>query len=763
MAPSVQQQIIINSVLSTSFTAVSAGAGTGKTYTTVEVVVELLRQEKTTGDKFALITFTNKAATELRQRIQERLMELIQTTTNPSKRLWWLKQLELLQLSFVGTIHSFCRQILLKDGYRAGDNININHSPTMRMDAFELEQMAYEILDDCVTSEAFKVRDLLLSPDKLPWVDILDYQVVQSLVGALVILRGSGKSVVDFCETARRQDPERGLQDAFDPNLSVEDRQKQEQELKQRAKDNFDRRMFMIDLLLAVNKRYTQHKQQENMIDQEDLLLLTEKVLSMDSVLRDAVITQYPNLFVDEFQDTDNTQKMIIDALFSVGGQTYNEEGDVLHRILVVGDPKQSIYGFRGANVQLLQEFATQHGITLLALTESRRPTPELAAEFQRLFQSIDRRCFLGNATFSSDALDSARDMFDKPRIHQGAQNRPIYKQTLESDEHISQMINDINRLHNNGDGVPYEKMAVLVRSNRQVGQVMSHAFFEQNAQSDSQGTFWRKREILDTLNVLRWVEQGEIPTVVHIALRTFWFSMCVEEQQQLEAVQSIDVSRLPGNIHISEFIRKLRDISTHKSALHVLKELFECKTRQNNTEKIWDKLSLSQQQNLKHLYALANDIFMKGEALTLSEFMAWFEHKVMTEQEEQDASERYGLGVTKRIKVMTIHQAKGLEFPIVLMPFVERSLTGEQYHPTVLVDETIGIDFNFEKVRALDFTEHVDRLDRLRLEEELRILYVGVTRTEDQLYVYGQPRGLSNIGEPYWSWLDEFIAVGVG
>ena len=757
--PSSDQQKIIDSVLTQPFTAVSAGAGTGKTYTTIEVVIEMLEKGHAKGHEFALITFTNKAAAELRHRIQKRLQQLVTSASTPQEKSKWWKHLEQLQLSFVGTIHSFCRQILLVDGYRHAAGINTNHTPNMRMDLFDLQQIAYNVLDNFVQTRTNEIENLLFTQQTttLRLADIKDFEVVNALVAGITILRGSGKIVEEYCTKARNRKP----LDTYTPIDTTqmidtnEINRANQINAQQRslAINKHRQRMLMLDLLEEVNKQYIVFKQQENIIDQEDLLLLTHRVLEDDAVLKDRITTRYPNLFVDEFQDTDQTQKMIVDTLFPVMQGT--APSTVTHRVLVVGDRKQSIYGFRGADVELLQLFATERQIPLLPLTESRRPTSTLATKFNALFEEIDKRCFPMNETpFSGDSLQSARDITNKDflPVHNSVIKNPVVTRSITRESQIDQLQRDIENLQKKN--IPLEAMAILVRSNRQVAEIMEHSFFMQHAVSDSQGTFWQKPEILDTLNVLRWVEYEKATTIAHTAIRSFWFYNDLTNQQALGEVTNTGITQF-GNPMITNFVNDLRVLKTHKSALHILKELFQFSD-------VWDFLSEQQQQNLKHLYALANDIYKNGDALTLSEFVKWFEHKVLTEQEEQDSAERLGLGNGGRIKVMTIHQAKGLEFPIVFMPFMERTLKGDHYNPKVLIHDEIGIDFHFDKVKALDFETYAQQIDRLRLEEELRILYVGVTRTKDQLYLYGETRGSGSIDGVYWSWWDEILAANL-
>lgn len=112
-----QQARIVDHVLDNPVTVVSAGAGSGKTHTTVAAVLQLLQERRANLDTFVLITFTNKAADSLRGRLEEVLVERGRKTPDPVARRHWRYQHERLPAAFIGTIHSFCSQLIRTFGY----------------------------------------------------------------------------------------------------------------------------------------------------------------------------------------------------------------------------------------------------------------------------------------------------------------------------------------------------------------------------------------------------------------------------------------------------------------------------------------------------------------------------------------------------------------------------------------------------------------------------------------------------------------------
>src|SRR5690348_11380030 len=109
-APNTQQQAVIDSVMSGGVTVVGAGAGSGKTHTMVASVMALLDSGHS-ADQFVLITFTNKAADELRERVEGEIRSRIAAATGDD-RARWIEQQERLAAAYMGTIHSFALQLL---------------------------------------------------------------------------------------------------------------------------------------------------------------------------------------------------------------------------------------------------------------------------------------------------------------------------------------------------------------------------------------------------------------------------------------------------------------------------------------------------------------------------------------------------------------------------------------------------------------------------------------------------------------------------
>ena len=358
-----QQLDIVRSVVHHPVTVASAGAGSGKTYTTVAAVLELLwppvdgdeRPEATRGaeiDRFALITFTNKAADELRAKLERALRDQLDAAVEVGDHALashWRSQLERVSAAFVGTIHAFCARLLKQYGYEEGVSRDSAVSPAKRLLA--------DALRDALECEAAHphVPQAPLFDDRSP---LEEYEVTRlaRLVLAEVRNRGLDLDAVVQQTHASPNDQGRPYRIAF--------------------------AHFVAD----VARRYRDLKDAVPVLDQNDLLTRAADALEDDPGIPDRAAYRYRYLFVDEFQDTDRTQKRVVDALIG------DEPGGRVLRTFVVGDTKQSIYEFRGADVSLIEELAGEREVPIWPLNASWRATAPFLDAQNALFSSIGQR-----------------------------------------------------------------------------------------------------------------------------------------------------------------------------------------------------------------------------------------------------------------------------------------------------------------------------------------------------------------------------------
>lgn len=435
---------------------VEAAAGTGKTTALVSRIVSILRAGRTTLDKIVAVTFTEKAAGEMKLRLRAALDEARHESTDARERENLSLALQALEIAHINTIHGFCADLLRERPVSAG------------LDP------AFEVLDeagaDALLREAFRVwferalstpgpalrrvlrrrnwrreqttprEDLLRACRSLvenrdfetPWTKP-EFDRDRELDRLVDELRSVGAF---HAQAARRSDPlARALQTFDEWGAKLEAREQLagardydglEAELINYERDHerdfkssgsgslfgasLDRAAvvaardaaraslarFVVlaeadlaarlrDELTPVVRAYEDLKQKAGVLDFVDLLALARDMLARDMLVREELQQRFSHLFVDEFQDTDPLQAEILLLLASrdPAVSDFQDVRVVAGKLFVVGDPKQSIYRFRRADVVLYQRIKRlllDQGAALLHLTTNFRSVPSIQA-----------------------------------------------------------------------------------------------------------------------------------------------------------------------------------------------------------------------------------------------------------------------------------------------------------------------------------------------------------------------------------------------
>jgi ATP-dependent helicase/nuclease subunit A len=376
---------------------VSAGAGTGKTRVLVERFARAVCDDGLDVQSVLVITYTRKAAGELRSRIRDEL-----TTRD---RFDLAQQLD---GAWVSTIHGFCARLLRAHPFAVGIDprfreLDEEHGAVLRGEAFERALAAF-----CATREPERLRLLAtFGSDRLRKLLTSAYEKLRSagrplelelghepsLEEALASLRDAAQCLVDDDKATENQKaaagaaldlpstPERlvelkALRASGARAASYEEARKKVMQFALAVLARRDR-LLLQELLVLFADEYAAGKARESALDFEDLQLLARDLLAGDERIREAEQLRFRAIMVDEFQDTNALQCELIDLLAA------GPEKDVFF----VGDEFQSIYGFRHADVAVFRarrEAASQR----LPLTENYRSRPEVLAAVNYLFGS---------------------------------------------------------------------------------------------------------------------------------------------------------------------------------------------------------------------------------------------------------------------------------------------------------------------------------------------------------------------------------------
>lgn len=757
-----QQRDIVQSVLHNPVTVASAGAGSGKTYTTVAAVLELLwppvdgddRPEVVRGaqiDRFALITFTNKAADELRAKLERALREQLVAAVDGGHAALaghWRSQLERLSAAFVGTIHAFCARLLKQYGYEEGVPRDASVSPAKRL--------LGDALRDALEQEAATPYDpnAPLFDDRSP---LEEFEVMRLARQVLAEARNRGLDLDLVVQNTGTSPNDQGR----------------------------PYRIAFAHFVADVAGRYRVLKDAAPVLDQNDLLTRAADALEDDPGIPERAADRYRYLFVDEFQDTDRTQKRVVDAL--VGP---NPGGRVL-RTFVVGDTKQSIYEFRGADVSLIEELADGRGVPVRPLNASWRATAPFLDAQNALFTSIGQRP-------GSEGLNDPLARRPDPLVPQAGP--PPIRYVDAGDEYttkatsiavtataLAQHIGQDIELVGHDDKIYHGPLlpghvAVLTRSNKDAeryAEGLRAAGIP--AQTERAESFYQREEVVATYRMLRLVLHYPDDTTLAIALRTPYLRDIA--QTAAEKVQELIQARSEGPTPLLTWLTRDRRHPDLAERLVALRTLVRTETVPKLLRRLYDAFGIVAYyeergdvravQNLERLRAIAREMFNNDQALTLRLFADALQQAILMDLDDP-ASQPDDDPLPDHVRVLTIHRSKGLEYPVVVIPETGADvLWTPDDGPDFLVDEVHGLELSIRvgfgdaafNTRSQAYHAILGERRGSRLAEEMRILYVATTRAKNAVLFTGKgPRD----GHPFpgnpptpgaeYAWRDEIL-----
>ncbi|HEY8488865.1 MAG TPA: UvrD-helicase domain-containing protein, partial [Thermaerobacter sp.] len=585
---------------------VLAGAGSGKTRVLTRRVAYLLRQGVAPHQILA-ITFTNKAAREMRERVE-------QLVGAQARDMW------------IGTFHASCVRILRRDGYRIGYDRN------------------FIILDEddrrSVLREVLKERNL--SETRYP----------PQAVGALI-------------SAAKNQ--------LLDPEAFAS-----------RHRDFYRQQVAMV------YAAYQERLQRNGAMDFDDLLMQAVRLLEEAPDVLASYQRRFVHILVDEYQDTNHAQYRLL-RLLAAG-----------HRnLFVVGDPDQSVYRWRGADITNILRFEEDYpDARVVRLELNYRSTASILAAAQAVIEHNTQR--------KEKQLRS---------IHGEGARVVVFGAADEHDEAWF-VAREMERLHAEGYG--YGDMAVLYRTHAQ-SRVVEETLLRRGIPYRIVGglKFYERKEVKDILAYLRLAvnpdDRISLRRVVNVPRRGIGEATLarLEAYMDREGVGLLDAlaraEDIPGITRpqaaalmaFGGVIADLRAAAEHGPAYDVIALALERTGYRAMLEQEGTPDAATRLENLKELLSVARDFERQrgpGDA-PLVDFLAEVALVSDVDQLEEGA---------RAVSLMTLHSAKGLEFDVVFITGMEEGV--------------------FPHSRSLD--------DPHELEEERRLCYVGMTRARQRLYM---------------------------
>ena len=587
---------------------VLAGAGSGKTSVLTRRIAWLIEQGVDPSSIVA-ITFTNKAAGEMKQRVHhllspDELSSQKSNLNNPSSSAGTQKSFPVM-----GTFHALCVRMLRKNGHHIG--IPNNFSIYDETDANALIKQIMKKRDISIKKINPKAIKAAISQTKNELITPQEY---------VSLARGY------FQETVAKIYPE-------------------------------------YQALLRENQA----------LDFDDLLVMTLELLTTSEQVRSYYHQNWQYLLVDEYQDTNKVQYGLTKLL-----------AEHTRNIAVVGDASQSIYAFRGADLRNVTQFMSDYAdATVYNLEQNYRSTQNI----------------LRTATDIIKPNKGSHPILDL-WTQQGEGERISLYEAASGDDEAKFVAEQISSGVNATEGAQFTDFAILYRTNSQ-SRSFEESFIRAGIPYQIIGgvKFYERREIKDLIAYLRLiyneVDSVSFDRIVNVPPRGIG-----------------EVTKKQGGQALDTFHNLMQSLKNRATELPVGELLDAVIAKTGYKDYIYDgtEEGISRWENVQELRSVANEFSQFGPMGSLAAFLESVSLLEQTDiaQNEGGAVNHQGLSLDNRVTLMTLHAAKGLEFPTVFLVGLEEGL--------------------FPHSRSLD--------DTFQLQEERRLAYVGITRAMKKLYI---------------------------
>ena len=583
-----------------------AGAGSGKTKVLTVRIAYLLAQGVNPYEILA-ITFTNKAAKEMKSRVEGLVGDV-------ANRIW------------LSTFHSFCAKFLRFD---LDNFLGYNSNFTI-----------YDTSDSQVVIKA-ALKALNLDDKYYP-------------VGAMISAISDAKNKLLFASDYRKQ-----------------------------ARD------FYQQKVADVYEYYERELRKNNALDFDDLLLVAVKLLQSNAAVLEKYSKRFRYVMIDEYQDTNHAQYLLAYLLSSYW-----------KNIAVVGDADQSIYAWRGADIQNILDFEKDYpNCTSIKLEQNYRSTKIILDAANAVIDNNEGR---PEKNLWTDKVEGAK----------------IQHFTAQSEHEEAAFIGDTIVKKHDIHGIPYGDMAILYRTNAQ-SRVLEEALIKRALPYTMVGgtKFYDRKEIKDVLAYLRVLynpfDDLSLLRIINVPKRSIG-ATTVSKLQDYARENGTSLFMTLTQLHLVDTIKgktkeKLEEFGIliftlvaemdDKSVLDILESILDRTGYLAQLEESTDPQDQARAENIGELLSVAKDFQDTNPTGTVEDFLEQVALVNDVDSFEQEES---------KVTLMTLHAAKGLEFPIVFLGGLEEGL--------------------FPHSRTLMNPEEI--------EEERRLAYVGITRAEKELYI---------------------------
>lgn len=816
---------------------VVAGAGTGKTTLLVNRLVHLLMKEPAPVSitQVVALTFTNKAATEMKVRLRERLTILahpqadsLRATDGGAVSKSDLQEryslsgdaiatraksaLQELEKAQIGTLHSFAAHLLrlhpLESGvdpdFKEDDGSRFEEQFTAAWDAWldqelsqagqhhplwrsilsstmldEVRSLVWSLCSELVDLDAMQrqVGSTTLSPAMSDWIQHMGLRADQLLnehdrpkrrkVEHMLAAAAAVMRLVASHGLAGRHEIGQEEREWLDKNLGNVVAGWENSDFKEAgALIETAQQLLTIDhafltelltLLIPLVRDIRDTFVRQGWLSFDGLLARAKTLLFEHPTVRERIKRDYRAVLVDEFQDTDPTQYEIILAVSERQGTAAARWQEMVlepGKLFIVGDPKQSIYAFRRADIEAFDrvvEKVTAEGGIQQALTTNFRSDGAVLAPINDTFDRLfERQPLVQPANVRLEVRPQRKQALVDPGVRlcvtTPASEDDLFDAagaTRAESEVLARWLIDemLSR-----PAVKPGHVALLFRKLTQADAYLDALRrYEIPYVIEGEKHFYRRQEVIDLVNVLRVLDQPHDEIALAGLLRSSLGGLADRELYELKQAghfNYLQATSLGTWSHVrAEAVHRLYD---HLLWLH---HALPVVPLTEALDVLFDRLPILElaAASLHGEQAVANLLKLKQTAASLADrphmTLGGFVELMMTRLDEQpDESESLLAEESlEAVHVLTIHKAKGLEFPIVVLPGLHQGSGRERGAPQVSYDwssATYGLSMGRHRSLGSLLVQH-----KLRLREEAerrRVLYVGMTRAKELLLLSG-------------------------
>lgn len=585
-----------------------AGAGSGKTRVLTHRIAYLMVEKRVNPYNILAITFTNKAAREMKDRIYKMMGGV-------ADEIW------------ISTFHSMCVRILRRDIDRLGYNRN------------------FTILDSTDQQSVIKaiLKEKNIDPKKFD---------PRAILGSISSAKNELKTPEDFSKTAGG---------------------------------------YYDQVVADVYELYQKRLRKNQALDFDDLIMVTIQLFQRVPEVLEYYQRKFQYIHVDEYQDTNRAQYMLVKFL-----------ANRFQNLCVVGDSDQSIYRWRGADIANILSFEKDYPNAKVILLEQN-------------YRSTKTILYAANEVIKNNLNRKAKNLWTE-----NAEGNKIHYYRADSEQTEAQFVAGKIKEQVDSGKRKYSEFAILYRTNAQ-SRVMEEVLLKSNIEYSIVGgiKFYDRKEIKDILAYLRLIANPDddisLQRVINVPKRGIGSSSidkianfaALHDMSMYEALSSIDLIGLSPKITkaAAEFRDLITGYTNMQEFLSVTELVEEVLEKTGYREMLKAEKSIEAESRLENLdeFLSVTQSFEDGnEDKSLVAFLTDLALVADIDKLDEDGAK------TDTVVLMTLHSAKGLEFPVVFLMGLEEGV--------------------FPHSRSL--------MEEAEMEEERRLAYVGITRAEEELYI---------------------------